>query len=273
MAPLYAVLGDPIQHSLSPRIFKLFAKQTQQVFDYEARQVSLEALSAELHRLRQEGYGGVNLTAPLKEKAFLLADHCSELARGARAVNILSFKPEGNFGDNSDGLGFIRDLQGKNGTITGQTILILGAGGAARGLLSVLLKENPKQVVIFNRSEAKALQLIQDFQSPAKLFFCPWGELRSLSFDLIINCTSLGLQGQCLPFSADLLHSGTCCYDLAYGKAAQPFLSWAKKQGAEKVYDGLGMLVEQAAEAFYLWRGERVDTAPILLELKALADN
>lgn len=272
MTSLYAVLGDPIQHSLSPQIFKLFAEQTKQVLDYQAIQVKSEDLPFELRRLRSQGYRGVNLTAPLKEQAVLLADHCSEQAQVAKASNILTFKEDGLcYGHNSDGLGFIRDLvQNKSCTIVGKAILILGAGGAVRGLMAALLKENPGQVVICNRSEPRARQLIKDFQTQTQLLqFSSSLELPGRRFDLVIHCTTLGLQGESFPLPGGILNPGACCYDLSYGKSALPFLGWAKEQGATHGYDGLGMLVEQAAEAFYLWCQQRVDTKPVLHNLRA----
>lgn len=268
---MYAVLGNPVNHSLSPHIFKLFAEQTQQPLDYHAIQVKPEELAFELQRLHQQGYQGVNLTAPLKEKAFTLVQALSEQGRAAGAINVLSFNPDGSYhGHNSDGSGFIRDLKNKNCSITGKSILILGAGGAVRGLMTSLLQKNPRKIVIYNRTEAKARRLIADFQpSSTPITFSTWQELTKHRFDLLIHCTTLGLQGETLPFPGVILNSDACCYDLSYGKNAFPFLTWSQEQGAARCHDGLGMLVEQAAEAYYLWLGQEINTAPILEQLKA----
>lgn len=262
---MYAVLGNPISHSLSPKIFQLFAKQTQQQIDYQAIQVKPENLAVELQRLHRQGYQGVNLTTPLKEKALSLAKTLSEAARAAGAINVLSFHPDGSYhGHNSDGAGFIRDLKNKNYAITDKAILILGAGGAVRGLLTALLQESPKQIVIYNRTEAKACQLIADFQgTPTPMTSSNWQDLNKSRFDLLIHGTTLGLQGETLPFPGAILNPNACCYDLSYGKTALPFLTWSRQQGAAYCYDGLGMLVEQAAEAYSMWRGQTVNTTLI----------
>ncbi len=266
---MYAVLGSPIHHSLSPQIFNLFSTQLSQPIPYQAIEVKLENLSASLKTLHQQGYKGVNLTAPLKEKAFSLAATLSKEARAAKAINVLCFQADGSYhGHNSDGLGFIRDLiKLKKCSIQGKTILILGAGGAVRGILPFLFQENPRQIIISNRSEAKARLLIEDCQPSAlPLHFSPWEEL-SGPFDLVINGTTLGLQGKKPTLPDQILSKEACCYDLSYGNAALPFLSWAQAQGAPHCYDGLGMLVEQAAEALYLWRRERVETHPVIQTL------
>ena len=266
---MYAVLGNPISHSLSPLIFKLFAAQLGQTIDYQAMQVSPEELSEKLLRLRAQGYKGVNLTTPLKEPALTLVQTLSESARIAGAMNVLTIDAAGCYhGHNTDGIGFVRDLRQKNISLAGKSILLLGAGGGARGLLPVLLQEKPTEVVIYNRSEDKARQLIENFpSSTTAVSYSPWEALSGHRFDMIINCTTLGLKGECLPFPGKILKPNACCYDLSYGKAAFPFLKWSKAQGAAVCHDGLGMLVEQAAEAFFLWRRQKVNTTPILHSL------
>ncbi len=268
---MYAVLGNPIRHSLSPQIFKLFAAQYNQTLVYHTLQVKAEDLAGSLSALRSEGYQGVNLTTPLKEKAFLLAEELSPEARCAGAINMLSFQEEGRYyGHNSDGAGFLRDLVvNKKYSIQGKSVLILGAGGAVRGLLGSLLQEQPQQIVIFNRTEQKAKRLLEDFQEKeSPLYFSSWQELPRYRFDLLIHCTTLGLQGEKLPFPAQILNPGACCYDLSYGKSALPFLLWSQEQGASFCYDGLGMLIEQAAEAFYIWQGKSVNTQAVLRQLE-----
>lgn len=273
---MYAVLGSPIRHSLSPQIFKLFANQLKQRIDYQAVEVEPENLATTLRALRQKGYKGVNLTSPLKEPACVFADRLSEQGRAAGAVNILSFQEDGScYGHNSDGIGFIRDLTKiKKYPIQGKSVLILGAGGAVRGIMPALLQENPREVVIFNRTEAKARRLIEDFQWTAvPLSFSRWQLSAVQRFDLIVNCTTLGLQGQVPVLSAQILNQGGCYYDLAYGEAAREFLAWSRRQGWTHCYDGLGMLVEQAAEAFYLWRQRRVETKNICRQLQQVAQS
>lgn len=264
---MYAVLGNPINHSLSPRIFELFAAQVNEAIDYQAIQVKPEELSTTLERLYHQGYRGLNLTSPLKETVLPLLKSRSEAARAAFAVNVLTIQSDGSYhGHNSDGAGFIRDLKNKHCVLQDQTILILGAGGAVRGLMANLLRENPGVIFIYNRTEAKAQQIIRDFQcgGSTSLAFVSWENLTKFRFDLIIHCTTLGLQGERLPLPKEILKPETCCYDLSYGKGALPFLNGCREQGASICYDGLGMLVEQAAEAFFLWRGHRVKTAPVL---------
>jgi shikimate dehydrogenase len=270
---MYAVLGNPISHSLSPQIFKLFAAQCHQKIHYHAIQVKPDELAEELQRLYDLGYRGANLTAPLKEKALPLVQSLSESARAAGAVNVLTINPDGSYhGHNSDGAGFIRDLKNKSGAVQGKSILILGAGGAVRGLLPSLLQEQPQQIVIYNRTEAKARQMIADFQQEqTPILFSTWQSLPQYCFDLIIHGTTLGLQGEKLPFPREILNPNASCYDLSYGKSALPFLTWSREQGAVHCHDGLGMLVEQAAEAFHLWRFQEVNTAPILEKIRASA--
>jgi len=270
MADCYAVLGSPIKHSLSPLIFKLFAEQTGQALEYQAILVKPEDLASKLVQLRDLGFKGVNLTTPLKEQALSLVAVCSPRACSAKAINILSFREDIHYyGDNSDGLGFIRDLtQIKKYSVQAKSVLILGAGGAARGIMSALLEAKPRHVTVANRNQEKAMQLIGDFwQHRIPLSYIKWSEIDQNTYDLVIQCTSAGLQGQVLALPNDILNEGACCYDLAYGVAAQGFLDWAKEQGATLIHDGLGMLVEQAAEAFYIWRQARVNTVPILNSL------
>ncbi|HVY53860.1 MAG TPA: shikimate dehydrogenase [Gammaproteobacteria bacterium] len=249
----YAVLGDPINHSLSPRLFKLFAEHTHQIIDYRAFQTSLEDLAKTLKELYDQGYHGVNLTSPLKEKAYLLADELTVEAQQAKAVNMITFDAEGKaLGHNTDGIGFVRDLtQIKNYPLNNKSILVLGAGGAVRGLLPFIIKENPNAITVCNRTESKAQALAEEFPESGS---CAWQNMALLKNDLLINGTN----------AADALElpelNIPVWYDLAYGLNHSFFQKEAKKQEVVYCFDGLGMLIEQAAEAFFLWRGAAVDT-------------
>jgi shikimate dehydrogenase len=258
----YAVIGNPIHHSLSPRIHQLFAQQTQQHLHYTTIHVELGALPQALAQFQSQQGKGLNITAPFKQQAFHLVNHHSERAICAQAVNTIIFEKNGNrIGDNTDGIGLLLDLKQNHAiTLTNKKILILGAGGAVRGVLEMLLNEKPSLLVIANRDENKARQLANEFQDFSVLQVSSLSEIKDNTFDLIINGTSPGL----LALPENLCHQKTCCYDMTYGKGLIPFLQWGKNQGAETCYDGLGMLVEQAAEAFYLWRNIRPDTKPIL---------
>ena len=266
----YAVIGNPIAHSLSPRIHALFAAQTGQALDYGSILSTTQEFAASVEAFRQEGGRGLNVTLPFKEQAWEYVDDSSARADRVRAVNTIRFDADGRvFGDSTDGVGLVRDLGGNGVEIRQKRILLVGAGGAVRSVLGNLLDERPATVNIINRTRSRAEQLLELFPEAAGLI-----TVRDLEepsggpYDLVINGTSAGLAGQPLPLPAGILAPGACCYDMAYGKAAEAFLDWAAGNGAATRCDGLGMLVEQAAESFHFWRGVRPETQPVIDTLR-----
>ena len=275
---LYAVVGNPIAHSLSPRIHALFAAQTEQHMVYEARLGRPGHFEEDVRSWFRNGLRGLNVTVPFKEEAFRLVEHRTPRAERAGAVNTIWAETDGALtGDNTDGAGFLRDLTRRLGfEPAGRKILILGAGGATRGLLEPLLRAAPARLVIANRTPGRALALAKSFAELAggtRLESSGLDMIPEGPYDLLINATAAGLGKEGLTLPSSLLGETSLAYDLVYGPASRPFLDWARKGGAARVTDGLGMLVEQAAEAFAAWRGVRPDTAPVLRELqRALAE-
>lgn len=267
----YAVFGSPIKHSKSPRIHKLFAEQTQQVMEYSAELVAAEQFATAVKRFFVQGGRGLNCTVPLKELAWGYADLRTERAELAKAVNTLALQDDGRIlGDNTDGIGLVIDLHNNHGIVLRQQqILILGAGGASRGIILPIMEQAPLSITIANRTVAKALTLADEFSHKGKINACGYEDLKGHSFDLILNATSASLSDELPPLNSELLEEGGSCYDLAYANKATAFVGWAREQKASKSLDGLGMLVEQAAEAFYLWRGIRPATAPVIEMLEA----
>ena len=268
MTDAYAVFGNPIAHSKSPRIHAEFARQTGQDMTYIARLARLDGFAEAVAEFRAEGGRGANVTVPFKEQAFALATRLSERARMAGAVNTLSFEADGLFGDNTDGAGLVRDLTANLGLdLAGRRILLMGAGGAARGVILPLLEQNPAHLVIANRTADKAVALARAFDAgPGTLAGGGYENLAG-GFDLVINATAASLAGDLPPLPDDVFAPGALAYDMMYGRDT-PFLVFARIHGA-RTADGLGMLVEQAAEAFLLWRGVRPDTGPVLDLLRA----
>lgn len=265
----YAVVGNPIAHSKSPLIHRMFAEQTGEQLSYEALLAPLDDFAGTVRRFLRDGLG-VNVTVPFKEQAWELADSRTPAAELAGAVNTLKRLEDGRLlGDNTDGKGLVRDIQHNAGfDLVGKRILLVGAGGAARGVIQPLLEAGPAQLCVVNRTVEKAEQLAMLFreQGPISAAGFDWIEE---SVDLIINATSASLGGQLPPLSPNLISPGhTWCYDMMYASDATVFNRWAAQQGAARCIDGLGMLVEQAAEAFLLWRGVRPDTAPVLAALR-----
>jgi len=277
----YAVFGHPIKHSKSPRIHHLFAEQTGQSIEYSAQDVSAEQFSATAKKFFTEGGKGLNCTVPLKELAWNYADHKTERAQLSKAVNTLALQADGSIlGDNTDGIGLVSDLIANHAiTLAGTRILILGAGGASRGIIGPILDQFPQAVVIANRTADKAVNLAAEFHSKASapahapylhpigkgsVTGCGFDDLKNRQFDLILNATSASLSGQLPPLPAGLLAENGNCYDLAYGNEPTAFVRWAQENHAAKSLDGLGMLVEQAAEAFFIWRGVRPETRPVI---------
>ncbi|MEI7868273.1 MAG: shikimate dehydrogenase [Candidatus Methylumidiphilus sp.] len=267
----YAVFGHPINHSKSPRIHALFAQQTGQAIHYTAQDVPAENFREELKRFAAEGGRGLSCTVPLKELAWGIADGKSVRADRAKAVNTLVLGKDGRlFGDNTDGVGLLRDLTVNLGlTVTGLNILLLGAGGASRGILEPLLAMKPRRMIIANRTVAKAEQLAMEFADLGSIKALPFKALASESFDLILNATAASLSGDLPPVPEGILAAGGTCYDLAYGSQPTAFVRWGGGMGAELSVDGIGMLVEQAAEAFFIWRGMRPQTRPVIELLNA----
>jgi shikimate dehydrogenase len=270
----YAVVGNPIEHSLSPRIHALFAEQTGQDLIYTARLGQLEHFAEDVRAWFREGLRGLNVTVPFKEPAFRMVDQHSARAAHAGAVNTIWSEADGRLtGDNTDGAGFLRDLSARlRFDPAGQRILILGAGGATRGLLEPLLRSAPARLVIANRTAETAQGLAAAFGDLAPTTQLEGSGLDAIPpgpFDLLINATAAGLGQGALALPGGLLDTHSLAYDLMYGPGARPFLDWARNQHAGRVSDGLGMLVEQAAEAFAIWRGLRPDTASVLQTLRA----
>lgn len=274
MKDRYAVFGNPITHSKSPLIHAAFAQQTGQAMSYD-RQLVEEGEFAEAARVFFAAGGkGLNVTVPFKLDAFAFAQDLSERARLAGAVNTLKKMDDGRiFGDNTDGAGLLRDLTHNLGwAITGKRVLLLGAGGAVRGVIGPLLAQAPSRLVIANRTLARAEELVQLFNAgksaqEAKQLRASSLHIHARPFDIVINGTSASLGGALPVLDPAILQPGACCYDMMYGKEPTPFLRWAQQHGAQAA-DGLGMLVEQAAESFYLWRGVRPDTRPVIAQLK-----
>jgi shikimate dehydrogenase len=267
----YAVIGNPIAHSKSPQIHAAFAKQTGQDISYEAVLAPIDGFAATVKNLITQGYKGANVTVPFKFEAFALCDNLSERAFAAGAVNTLTFengKVSGDTlfnGDNTDGIGLINDITLNLGhALKGARILLLGAGGAAQGVLLPLLNEQPASITIANRSLEKAHFMVQKMAAQNAVCSITISNYENLQseFDVIINATSTGLSDTALPTPDSIFAKNCLAYDMMYGRET-PFMAQARANGAQ-VADGLGMLVEQAAEAFYLWRGVRPESAPII---------
>lgn len=266
---LYAVMGHPIAHSKSPRIHSLFAAQTGQNLEYRAMLVEPGGFAAAAQAFRQAGGKGLNVTVPFKQDAWVFADILSARAERAGAVNTLIFGAGGVRGDNTDGVGLVRDLTVNHQyALAGRRILLLGAGGAARGVLQPLLLERPAQLVIANRTADKARDLVLRFSDLRPVSGCGFAELAGRSFDLIINATAAGLQDAVPPLPEGVLAADGWCYDLMYGSKPTAFVRWGQEHGAARSVDGLGMLVEQAAESFRLWRGVWPETGPVIAGLR-----
>jgi len=267
----YAVMGNPIAHSKSPQIHSLFAAQTGQALEYHAILVEPGRFAAAVDAFKTTGGKGLNVTVPFKQDAWVYADTLSARAERASAVNTLRFEAGGEcFGDNTDGVGLVRDLTVNHGaTLAGSHVLLLGAGGAARGVLQPLLAAQPASLTIANRTPAKAAELALQFGDLGRLMGCGLADLGAERFDLIINATAAGLAAAVPPLPEAILAAGGWCYDLMYGDEPTPFLRWGLEHGAARTLDGLGMLVEQAAESFYCWRGVRPETQPVITALRA----
>ena len=273
----YVVIGNPVSHSQSPKIHAQFSQQTEQAMQYEALLAEKEKFPEVMEGFFSEGGKGANITVPFKQEAFTLAQKLSLEARTAGAVNTLYLSSEKKLcGHNTDGIGLVKDILDNNGgSLSGKKILLLGAGGATRGILQPLLKQQPTQIHIANRTASKAEGLAESFvelvdadSKPVLISGGGFNNLDSQPYDWIINATSASLQGELPVLPSGLVMANTWCYDLMYSLEPTLFCQWAKDSGAGKVMDGLGMLVEQAAESFQLWRGIRPHTKEVIALLK-----
>ncbi len=265
----YAVVGHPVAHSYSPFIHRLFAEDTGQRLVYDRIDVPPGEFRRRVDEFGAGGGRGLNVTLPHKFAAFEYAERLTGRARDAGAVNTLAWQPDGVLGDNTDGAGLLRDLRANLGfEPAGARILLLGAGGAARGALPPLADEAPDAIVIANRTPARAERLAADFGGRGAIAACSFEGITG-RFDLVLNATSASLANAVPAVPADAVDAGTLCYDMMYGKGPTAFLRWASAAGAGRLADGTGMLVEQAAESFALWRGVRPETGPVLDALRA----
>lgn len=268
---LYAVIGNPIQHSQSPFIHAAFAQQTGQALTYTRVLSPFDGFAATVADFVRQGGKGCNITVPFKLEAVATAARVSERAALAGAANVLDLRPDGWVADNTDGIGLVRDIAHTGTALAGSRVLLVGAGGAAAGALGPLIEGRPREVVVANRTPAKAQALVARHAALAAqhgvvLQACGLQEPEG-AFDIVLNSSASSLQGAEIPAPASVLRPGTLAIDLMYGPAAEPFLAWARAHGAQ-AHDGLGMLVEQAAEAFFLWRGVRPQTEPVRAALR-----
>lgn len=265
----YALVGHPVAHSRSPLIHELFARQTGESITYELIDAPPAEFETAVLGFRAAGGKGLNVTVPHKEAAFELAGPVGDEASLARAVNTLSFTGNEIRGDNTDGIGFMRDVTvNQQWTIAGKRLLVLGAGGAAKGILGPLLADEPAALVLANRTLERAEALARQFEPRGEIEVRSFDDLADAgAFDIVVNATSAGLKGEQPPFPAAIVGIRTCCYDLSYGLRDSPFVLWARGHGAAHAVQGWGMLVEQAAESFRIWRGHAPDTSSILTQL------
>lgn len=266
----YGLVGYPVKHSRSPFIHAMFAKQTGQQLSYQLLEVAPEYLAGELQRFFAEGGKGLNVTVPHKQTVVNLVKYCTPRAEFAGAINTILVMQDGALmGDNTDGVGLLNDLNTNlKFELKDKRILLLGAGGAARGVLAPMLQQHPHEIVIANRNVERATELAREFQSLGDLSGVSFANVVAEPFDLIINATSASLQGEMPQLPAAVVGEHTLCYDMAYGKDDTVFTHWAKQLNAAYAVQGWGMLVEQAAESFFLWRGVRPDTVPVLVALQ-----
>lgn len=267
MTDRYAVIGNPIAHSKSPEIHAMFARATGQDLVYTRIHAELDQFRATVESFQRGGGVGLNVTVPFKREAFDLSATRSVRATLAGAVNTLTWRGDHWAGDTTDGVGLIRDLENNLATpLAGKRVLLVGAGGAARGVVGALLQSGAGMVAITNRTHRAAIEIAEAHAAVGGLTVLPFADVGKASFDVVINATSAGLAGESLPLPPTIFAKGTLAYDMVYGKPT-PFLTQANLAGA-RTADGLGMLVEQAAEAFTLWRGVRPATAPVLAHLR-----
>jgi shikimate dehydrogenase len=269
-ADKYAVIGYPVAHSWSPFIHGLFAKQTGHAITYSRLEVAPEALNDRVAEFFANDGKGLNVTLPHKQAACLIARERTTRAEMAGAVNTLALRDNGVLGDNTDGAGLIADLTRNLAfDLEGTRVLVLGAGGAARGVLGPLLEAEPEYLEIANRNAERAVELAHEFSTLGTVHGCGFDAIADSTFDLVLNATSASLQDTIPPIPPQVIGPTTLCYDMAYGKGDTAFTRWAKSAGAGRAETGWGMLVEQAAESFLLWRGVKPQTAPVIAAVKA----
>ena len=267
MTNRYIVIGNPIEHSKSPYIHQRFAEQTGRIITYSPLLSPIGGFAETLDNFRASGGQGANVTVPFKEDAWRRCEQRTKRAQLAGAVNTIWFENEKVCGDNTDGVGLVRDLrQNLQVEIADAALLIVGAGGAARGVLRALLGESPQQITLVNRTVYRAKTLISEIDDE-RLSACGFGALGNEAFDIIINASSAGLRGLAPPLPFPALLVGGTCYDMMYADTLTPFLRWGQAAGADRCFDGLGMLVEQAAESFFLWHGVYPATGQVINEL------
>jgi shikimate dehydrogenase len=269
--PLYAVMGHPVAHSKSPAIHHAFGKQCGIALEYRAIEVELGRFAEAVRVFRDEGGAGLNITVPFKLEAYALADCRSARAEHAGAVNTVKFEPDDTvYGDNTDGIGLVCDLVINLGArLANRRVLVVGAGGAVRGILGPILEEGVARLQLANRTASKAKELAAVFAPLGNISAGGFDELGGETFDIVINATAASLQGEVPPLPRGIFAPGALAYDLMYGDAPTAFMQWAQRHGAARVSDGLGMLVEQAAESFLLWHDRRPETAPVITSLRA----
>jgi len=272
MPDAYGLFGFPVQHSWSPFIHGMFAKQARQDMSYRLFESPPDCFRRDVLGFFSEGGRGCNITLPHKRAAADLVNTLTPRAQRANAVNTIIHRDEGLVGDNTDGAGLVADLTRNLGLkLRLPRILVLGAGGAARGALGPLLELQPTRLVVANRTLDRATELVTEFADLGPVTAAEFGAVGNQRFDLIVNATSASLKGEVPPIPASTVDAMTACYDMAYGIGETAFTAWARKLGAATTAQGWGMLVEQAAEAFYLWRGVRPDTRPVLEALRKRA--
>jgi shikimate dehydrogenase len=261
----YAVVGNPVAHSRSPQIHEAFARATHQDMTYERLLAPLDGFKSTVEQFAAEGGKGLNITVPFKLQALALAHSASDRARAAGAANTLKREGDAWYADNTDGAGIVRDLTiNLDVALAGRDVLVLGAGGAARGIVLPLFGEKVRSLVISNRTAEKADALAAAFASRGPVEAVNPDALGARKFDVVINATSAGLKGDVAwPWPAGLFGAGAFAYDMIYGDGSTMFVRWARAQGVARTADGIGMLIEQAAESFHLWRGVRPATAPL----------
>jgi len=268
MIDRYAVIGNPIGHSKSPLIHGTFAKGTGQNLEYIAIEGPLDGFAGAVHAFRAEGGLGMNVTAPFKLQAFELSTERLPRAKLAGAANALKFEDQQILADNFDGVGLVNDIQRNLGVaLTGKRVLVLGAGGATRGALLPFLAEKPAVLVMANRTVERAQELAREVAAHGRAIGCGYQDVANQRFDVVVNATSASLRGELPPITPDVFAEEALAYELVYGKGLTPFLRLAHNAGVKRIADGVGMLVEQAAEAFVWWRGVRPDTRPLIDKL------
>ena len=269
----YAVFGNPIAHSKSPLIHQAFAAQTGAILDYFKYEIPIDKFEQAVSEFFARGGKGLNITVPFKEEAWRLAEHLSIAAKTAGAVNTLYMNKKSELcGDNTDGVGMVADIKRQGWMIQNKRVLILGAGGAVKGVLQPLVDEQPEIIVIANRTPSRAKALAKKFQSRLPIQGCGYEDVDGYTqpFDLIINGSSAGLENKAPPLTPETVDDKTACYDMVYGKCDTPFIAWAKKSGCQHTADGLGMLVGQAAQSFFIWGQTLPDVGPVIKNLRAV---